>query len=84
MDKYFGKKAKDKITGFTGTITGKIEWMYGCNQYCIVPPVSKEGKLDGGEWFDEGRVEILESCIDPDSVKVEKNGADYANMPRAY
>ncbi len=26
----FGKRAKDKITGFEGIITGKADYMYGC------------------------------------------------------
>jgi hypothetical protein len=84
MNIWFGKKAKDKVTGFVGTITGKIEWMYGCNQYCIVPSVDKDGKLGDGNWFDEGRIEIIEDSIDPESVKAEKNGADWHNMPRAH
>ena len=81
IDPKFGKKAKDKVTGLTGIITGKIVWMYGCNQYCIVPPVDKEGKVVDGSWFDEGRIEIVEAGIDPKTVQAEKNGADWNNMP---
>ena len=83
MDEKFGKKARDKVTGLVGIITGKIVWMYGCNQYCIVPPVDKEGKVVDGSWFDEGRIEIIEDAIEPKDVQVARNGADYANMPKA-
>jgi hypothetical protein len=83
MDKFFGKKARDKVTGFEGVVTGKIEWMYGCNQYCILPPVDKDGKLPGGEWFDEGRVEIIGDMIALEEVRAEKNGCDQRNTPRA-
>ena len=83
MDEKFGKKARDKVTGLVGIITGKIVWMYGCNQYCVVPPVDKDGKVVEGSWFDEGRIEIIEPAIEPKDVQVVRNGADYANMPKA-
>ena len=83
MDEKFGKKARDKVTGLIGIITGKIVWMYGCNQYCIVPPVDKEGKVVEGSWFDEGRIEIIEDAIEPKDVQVERGGADNANIPKA-
>ena len=83
MDEKFGKKARDKVTGLVGIITGKIVWMYGCNQYCVVPPVDKDGKVVEGSWFDEGRIEIIEGAIEPKDVQAARNGADYANMPKA-
>ena len=83
MDEKFGKKARDKVTGLVGIITGKSVWMYGCNQYCIVPPVDKEGKVVDGSWFDEGRIEIIEDAIEPKDVQVARGGADNANMPKA-
>lgn len=84
MNKWFGCLAKDKITGFTGIITGKIEWMYGCNQYCLNPKVTNDGELKEANWFDEGRIEIIENFINPDEVKVETNGSDQYNTPRCY
>lgn len=83
MDEKFGKKARDKVTGLVGIITGKIVWMYGCNQYCVVPPVDKDGKVVEGSWFDEGRIEIIEPAIEPKDVQVARGGADNANMPKA-
>ena len=83
MDEKFGKKARDKVNGLVGIITGKSVWMYGCNQYCIVPPVDKEGKVVDGSWFDEGRIEIIEDAIEPKDVQVARGGADNANMPKA-
>ena len=83
MDEKFGKKARDKVTGLVGIITGKIVWMYGCTQYCVVPPVDKDGKVVDGSWFDEGRIEIIEDAIEPKDVQVARGGADNANMPKA-
>jgi len=27
--------AKDKITGFEGMVTSRVEFLTGCNRYCI-------------------------------------------------
>ena len=77
----FGKKATDKVTGFTGVITAKALYMYGCAQYLLVPKVDKDGKRQDGEWFDEGRIEIGGEEINPDSVKAEKNGCEVREYP---
>jgi hypothetical protein len=76
-----GKEGKDKITGFQGIITGRIQWLYGCDQYCIVPK-AKDGEIKGGEWFDEGRVEVVGNGIVAEEVRVEKPGCDLSNMPK--
>lgn len=55
----FGLKAKDKITGFIGTITGHCSYISGCSQLLLSPPV-KEGDYKDAKWFDEQRVEITE------------------------
>lgn len=71
-----GKKAKDKITGFEGIITGKCFYLYGCAQYCLMPTVDKDGKKQEGNWFDEGRIKITGQGIEASEVKVEKNGCE--------
>lgn len=77
----FGKKATDKVTGFTGIITAKALYMYGCAQYLLTPKVDKDGKRQDGEWFDEGRIEIAGAEINPDSVKAENNGCEVREYP---
>jgi len=76
-----GQKAKDKITGFKGTMTGRAQYLYGCDQYCIVPAVDKDGKIEKGEWFDEGRIEIVSTGISAEDVQVEKPGGPQRDMP---
>ncbi len=75
-DEFFGKEAKDKITGFKGIITGRIDYLYGCSQYCLNPPLDKDGKKQNIEWFDEGRIEIIGDGINPESVKSDENGCE--------
>lgn len=76
-----GKKAKDKVTGFEGIITGKINYLYGCSQYGIVPPAS-ENKTHDCQWFDEGRIEIIGEGITAAEVKGPKPGGINRDCPK--
>ena len=72
-----GKEAKDKITGFKGIIVGRVEYLFGCNQYGIAPKsIGTDGKLNDTNYFDEGRIEIIGKGILPKEVRVEKNGGE--------
>lgn len=53
-----GVKAKDKITGFAGTVTGRSEYLTGCAQYLVAPPVGKDGNVRDSCWFDEQRLTV--------------------------
>jgi hypothetical protein len=77
-----GMTAKDKITGFTGVVTGVCFYLSGCNQALVVPPVSKDGSFKDGQWFDFQRLEIK------DKKKItldnrEKPGFDVAPLRRS-
>jgi hypothetical protein len=60
-----GDKLRDKITGFTGINTGRVQYLTGCIQYLLVPRGETENKLPDGEWFDEGRLEVVEEGLIP-------------------
>lgn len=75
-----GLKAKDKITGFEGILTGRAQYLYGCDQYCIVPP-ARDGKVGEVQWFDEGRIEITGKGISPKDVQVQKPGGPQRDCP---
>lgn len=77
----FGKRGVDKITGFSGIITAKINYMYGCGQYLLTPIIDKDGKRVNGEYFDEGRIEIFEQVVTIESIKAEKNGCETREYP---
>lgn len=76
-----GKKAKDKVTGFEGVIIGKINYLYGCAQYGIVPPVH-ENKVGDCQWFDEGRVQIIGDGIAAAEVQGSKPGGINRDCPK--
>lgn len=78
-----GKEGKDKITGFQGIITAKVEYLYGCNQYGLTPKVGEDGATKGTEFFDEGRIEVIGTGILPEEVQVDKKGGINRDMPRS-
>ena len=53
-----GARVRDALSGFEGIAYGRIEYVTGCTQYQVVPPVDKDGKRRDAEWFDEARLEI--------------------------
>lgn len=59
MHEWMGKKAKDRLTGFEGVITGVSQFMTGCDQFHLQHGCSEDGKLGEGHWFDEQRLELL-------------------------
>lgn len=53
-----GYKAKDKVTGFSGTVDSVCFDLYGCIQISLKPGVDKDGKIPDGFWFDVTRLDI--------------------------
>jgi len=66
-----GSKAKDVITGFTGIVTGRAQYLTGCDQYIIAQPATKEGVCPTC-WFDENRLEVLK--CKPVVIKATEDG----------
>jgi len=79
MELKLGQEAKDKITGFQGTLTGRATYITGCDQF-LLSPKCQDGKNHAkpdGEWFDDGRLEFIKESITFDDVKSDTgNGAD--------
>jgi hypothetical protein len=69
MEKFLGKKAKDKITGFEGIITPKHLYLTGCTQYGIQPII------------DKGRLEIIGGGFTKESISAEDPGSDSREHP---
>lgn len=53
-----GRKATDRVTGFTGTATARATYLTGCDQIKIEPLVDDTGNCRSAEWFDIDRVEF--------------------------
>ncbi len=72
-----GKKVTDKITGFSGIVTGRVNYISGCNQALVNPPVDKDGNIQEAAWFDEQRLNVS----DDDAIVLENGnnpGFDHA------
>jgi hypothetical protein len=63
-----GDLASDKVTGFTGTISGTAFYITGCNQYLLLPECKKPHKKAIGQWFDEERLNLVK----PEVIKEEE------------
>lgn len=75
-----GDRVKDTLTGFTGVVTGRAEYLTGCNQVYILPKSEKENEIKDGAWFDIERIEKLEDRVV--EVSSRRTGADVP-PPRA-
>ena len=76
-----GDKVKDRINGFTGIVTGRAEYLYGCVQVLVAPTViGKDGKHPDSVWLDEDRVAVTKASVvgSPASAAVRAGG------PQAY
>lgn len=47
----------DIVTGFSGRITGRADYITGCRQYCLQPDLMG-GKFEEPRWFDEERLRV--------------------------
>jgi len=57
-----GTTVKDKITGFTGVVTGFVTYISGCNQALVTPKTGKDGSMRDAHWFDEQRLVVLKAA----------------------
>jgi hypothetical protein len=71
-----GQLARDKVTGFEGRVTGHADYITGCDQFLLTPQ-AKDGDLKDGRWFDEHRLEVVNTAVMVLTPTVEgRNGAD--------
>lgn len=78
-----GNTARDRITGFEGTVTGEARYLTGCTQYALAPKVSADGAIRDTQWFDEGRLEVTGQGIAPADVAGPTNGGPQRDAPSA-
>jgi hypothetical protein len=52
-----GDNVRDVVTGFTGVIMGRTQWLNGCVRYCVQSKVLKDGAPNDFN-FDEEQLEL--------------------------
>ena len=77
-----GVKAKDKVTGFTGIVIAKSQWLTGCDTYGLKPK-SVKNQIEDAQWFDEGQIEIIGKGVPIKEIKSKKNGGPRLDSPTA-
>ena len=68
------------MTLFEGVITGRAQYLTGCDQYALAPQGNPNNLTT--QWFDEGRIEVIGEGISATSVQVERNGGPNRDAPR--
>jgi len=59
-----GDQVSDRLTGLTGTVTSRAEWLYGCVRVAVQPRELKDGQPVNEQWFDEERVEVTTAGVE--------------------
>ena len=56
-----GATVRDNITGFTGIVYNRNQWLHNCNVYGVKPTtLNTDGKIRESEHFDEPQLELIE------------------------
>jgi len=72
-----GDTVRDRITGFEGVVTGRVEYITGCNQLLVSPRV-KDGAKQDACWFDEQRCEV---DVSAERIVLDNSKTPGADMP---
>ena len=74
-----GDVVSEKITGFSGTITGTCFYLTGCNQYLVTAKPKDEFSEPIALWYDEGRLTLItETLFKENDVAAIEPGCDIA------
>ena len=79
-----GKTAKDIVTGFEGIVTGRVEYLTGCNQYLVTPKIKDGASKSDALWFDENRLTVTKAAkiVIPSLESKQKGGpSTYGSAP---
>ncbi len=55
-----GMKVKDELTGYTGVVVARSEWLWGCVTIGVLCGERKDNVPIQEQWFDEGRLVEIE------------------------
>ena len=76
------EEVRDKVTGYSGLITGRTEWLYGCCRYSVQSKGMKDGHPVEAMGFDEMALERVKKA--PKGRKIQRrSGGPHAEPTRA-
>lgn len=65
MSIQLGDRVRDKVSGFVGIASARLEFLNGCIRIDVIPPVDKEGKRVDGATFDLDQLEVVDAQVVP-------------------
>ena len=81
-----GSKVKDKVTGFTGIATQRIEYLQGCYRIGIQSQkLNKDGEVTEAYYVDEPQIEVIkeDAITSGDKEIEEKTGGAAYGLPKS-
>lgn len=81
MGMELGDRVKDRLTGFTGVVTAKVQYISGCDQMLVLPEADNANKLNSSEWFDVERLEKVEHSVVKVKLIGQHGGRDLPHPP---
>ena len=54
-----GDKVADKVTGYTGTVSGICNYLHGTTTCCVEASVDAEGKVSPDRWYPPMRLIVM-------------------------
>ena len=80
-----GDFVKDTITGFTGIVVGKHDYLQGCTRMTVQPKIDKDNKLPGIETFDQLQLKIITSkMVQKQAIEKDPGGPEKYSDIRHY
>lgn len=79
MEIKLGNKVRDKVTGYEGVATARVEYLNGCVQYCVKPKVGSDGKMPDPEYIDVQQLEVVSEGA---TVEASKTGGTQRDCPK--
>lgn len=72
-----GRRMRDRVTGLEGIATARVEYLNGCVQFCIKPPLN-EGKPMDAEYVDQQQLEVVDAGV---SIQQRRTGGPARDVP---
>ena len=76
-----GDEVKDRITGFSGIITARTQWLTNCNTYGIKSRKLKDCKPIDALFFDEPDIELIKPKVFEEPTR-KKTGGPTMDIPQ--
>jgi hypothetical protein len=77
MEIRLGHPVRDVITGFKGIVVGIIDYISGCRQALVTPPVNEKGDIIESRYFDTDRLEVTGAALSLEVI----NAGSPADVP---